>query len=94
MEPDSQRMKRQFCCASEEDFVSDKPMIMTAISPPKSTGLADPAASPAEGRSLSSSSLSHLFSMAAETCTFPDSLVLSQRAEEQNRAGGAGNACL
>lgn len=92
MEPDSQRMKRQFCCASEEDFVSDKPMIMTAISPPKSTGLADPAALQKEA--LSSSSLSHLFSMAAETCTFPDSLVLSQRAEEQNRAGGAGNACL
>lgn len=52
MESDSQRMKRQFCCASGEDFVSDKPVTVTAISPPKSTGLADPAALQKEALSL------------------------------------------
>lgn len=39
-------------CASEEDFVSNKLVIVTAISPPKSTGLADPAALQKEALSL------------------------------------------
>lgn len=58
---------------------------MTATCLPKSTGLADPTAKMSLFIAFKS-----LISVAPETCSFSNTVVLFQCAEEQDRAGSAG----